>query len=119
MAMSQPRANFVKGTEWDEFYWYYPLIKEVYVKHRPGKLTDLNELFCQSRGKERDLYLRICRKYNVVPKAIEETEPSPAATEAAQPPSKKMEPEPGPVAEMAAQPPPERTRSATPQSRGC
>ena len=118
MAMSQPRANFVKGTEWDEFYWYYPLIKEVYVKHRPDKLTDLNELFSQNRGKERDLYLRICQKYNVVPKAIEETEPSPAATEAAQPPSKKMEPEPGPVAEMAAQPTPERTRSATPQSRG-
>ena len=69
------KPNFVRGTGWDEFYWYSPLIKGVYRRRNPVKLKNLAELFNKFRGKERELYVSICEKYNEVPKPISETEP--------------------------------------------
>jgi len=44
------------------------LIREVYKEHNPSKLDGLDRLLDKYTGQETDLYLTICKKYNVKPK---------------------------------------------------
>eukprot|EP00929_Paragymnodinium_shiwhaense_P073944 TRINITY_DN377_c0_g1_i2.p1 TRINITY_DN377_c0_g1~~TRINITY_DN377_c0_g1_i2.p1 ORF type:complete len:2003 (+),score=627.31 TRINITY_DN377_c0_g1_i2:115-6123(+) len=47
---------------------YSELIQEVYKAHNPEKLEQVDRLLDKYLGQEQDLYMTICKKYNVTPK---------------------------------------------------
>lgn len=42
---------------------------QVYQQYNPGKLGEVDNLLTKYRGNEHELYLKICKKYNVAPQA--------------------------------------------------
>eukprot|EP00929_Paragymnodinium_shiwhaense_P038897 TRINITY_DN20488_c1_g2_i1.p1 TRINITY_DN20488_c1_g2~~TRINITY_DN20488_c1_g2_i1.p1 ORF type:complete len:2317 (+),score=571.89 TRINITY_DN20488_c1_g2_i1:93-7043(+) len=48
---------------------YRDRIKVVYTQHNPSKLGEVDNLLTKNAGKEHELYLRVCKKYNVTPQA--------------------------------------------------
>lgn len=45
---------------------YFARIKTILEKHNPSKLHKIDKIMSQNRGKEHLLYIRICKKYNIV-----------------------------------------------------
>jgi hypothetical protein len=54
---------------------YSQRIKDLYKSHAPDKVSGVSDLMKKSKGKEHELYLRICNKYGTDPEE-EYLEPS-------------------------------------------
>ena len=71
----EEKPLFVKGTGWDRYYSHSPLLRNIYKRRNPKKLEVICEFFMKYRGKERQLYEKVCKKYNETPLPVSETEP--------------------------------------------
>merc|ERR1719361_1707064 len=49
---------------------FHNLLRELYKRHNRKMLSSLNHLLTKYRGREQELYLKVCRKYNIKPKVI-------------------------------------------------
>lgn len=51
---------------------YKELIGEVYAEHNKEKLSELDDILKKYSGKEKTLYLAVCKKYNIEPKTLKD-----------------------------------------------
>lgn len=54
---------------------YTQMLRDIYAEHAPSKLASVASLLKRSKGKEYELYLKVCDKYNIEPEEPSE-EPS-------------------------------------------
>lgn len=62
-----PRMSFRKLVDEGVVEQCRKRIEDIYRRHRPEKVADLEALFAQHRGGERQLYEKVCAKYGVPP----------------------------------------------------
>jgi len=49
---------------------FHAFLTEIYGRHNKEMLSSINSLIRNYRGRETELYLKICRKYKITPKAL-------------------------------------------------
>merc|ERR1712227_229713 len=90
-AQAAPAAPAEPVESGSVFDVYLARMEAIYAKHAPSKKASVRGFLTRSPGEEHDLYLKVCKKYNITPKPQyvggQAAPAASAASSAQQPPS--------------------------------